>query len=300
MLHGRVLRRISFALLLLVIVLGGWAWWRIDRIDVVQVKPGLYVFTGVGGNVGVLVTPEGVVVVDTMTLVRQGTRILARIHELTDKPVVAILNTHYHLDHTHGNPAFVPGTRVIATGRTLTHLRDLDGDFWRDPPARDLLPNVTFDATHELRIGGKTIRAIHPGRGHTDGDLVVLFVEDKVLHAGDLGWNGFYPNIDLQAGGSVREWAQTLGAALELEFDVVIPGHGPLMDRDALRRFQEFMGTLWSETKRVVDRGGSLADARGEVNLEEFGMRRLWFAPYLSRDFVIRRAFEEATATRGN
>src|SRR5258705_1939271 len=110
-----MLRRLALTVVVVGAVAGGWAWWRVGHIDVQQLSPDLYLLTGVGGNCTVLVTTEGVVVVDTMTFVRQGTRILARIQELTDKPVVAILNTHYHLDHTHGNPAFVPTTKVVAT-----------------------------------------------------------------------------------------------------------------------------------------------------------------------------------------
>jgi len=291
-----VLKRLGLTLLLVVLAIAGWAWYRIGRIDVQQIAKDIYVMTGVGGNVGVLVTSEGVVVVDTMTFVRQGDAILGRIQELTDKPVVAIINTHYHLDHTHGNPAFVQGTKVVATNRTLQHLRELDADFWRDPPARDLLPNVTFDAAYELRLGGKTVRAFHPGRGHTDGDLVVLFVEDRVVHVGDLFFNGYFPNIDLEAGGTAREWAATIERVQELPFDTVIPGHGPVSDRQGFARFQEFMTSLWTQTKQVVDRGGTLADAYREVNLDRFGLTRLWFAPYLDRRFVIRRAWEEATA----
>jgi glyoxylase-like metal-dependent hydrolase (beta-lactamase superfamily II) len=252
--------------------------------------------SGIGGNVGVLVTDEGVIVVDTMTFVRQGGKILERIRGLTDRRVMAILNTHYHLDHTHGNPAFLEGTKVIATGRTLQHLRELDADFWRDPPASKLLPNQTFDSTLEITIGGKTVRLLHLGRGHTDGDLVVLFVEDRVLHTGDLFFNGYYPNIDLEAGGTVREWPATIERVLALDFDTVIPGHGPVSDREGFKRFQSFLASLWTQTKRVAERGGSLGDALGEVDLAPFGLRPIWFAPYLNRRFVIRRTWQEATA----
>jgi cyclase len=295
---GRVLGRLAAVVLAVVLVVVAWAWYRIGVIHVQQITRDVYVLTGIGGNVGVLLTREGAIVVDTMTFVRQGTAILARIQRLTDRPVVAILNTHYHLDHTHGNPAFIPGTKVVATTRTLKHLRELDAAFWRDRPASDLLPNVTFDTTQELHLGGKTVRALHLGHGHTDGDLVVLFVEDRVLHAGDLFFNGHFPNIDLEAGGSTREWSETIGRALDLDFDTVIPGHGPVSDREGFRRFQEFMASLWSQTKQVADRGGSLADALRDVDIERFDLQRLWFAPYLSRSFVIRRAYEEATAGR--
>ena len=294
-----MLKRILLVVLVVVGAFGAWAWWRVGRLDVEEVRPGLWMMSGVGGNVGVLVTDEGAVVVDTMTFVRQGGAILAEVHRRTGRRVMAVLNTHYHLDHTHGNPAFVPGTKVIATAKTLDHLKKLDGDFWRDEPASRLLPNLVFDTQQELSIGGKTVRMLHPGRGHTDGDLVVLFVEDRVLHTGDLFFNGFYPNVDLEAGGTVREWAATLDRVLALDFDKVIPGHGPVSDRAGIARFRDFVATLWTQTKAVVDRHGSLDEALRAVDVERFALRRLWFAPYLDRRFVIRRVWEEASAAGG-
>ena len=278
-------------------MVAAWGWQRVGHIDLERVRDDLWVLTGIGGNVGVLVTDEGPVVVDTMTFVRQGNVILQRLHELTPLPVATILNTHYHQDHTHGNPAFAPGTRVVSTAETRRHLLARDAAFWQDAPARDLLPGDTFAGTRELTVGGKTVRAYQLGRGHTDGDLVVLFVADRVLHTGDLFFNGYYPNIDLEAGGSVREWAPTLDRVLALDFDTVIPGHGPVTDREALRRFRSFMASLWEQTGAVAARGGSQADALATVDLERFGLRRLWLVGP-SRTLVIGRAWEEATADR--
>ena len=289
------MRRFLLALVLLLAVLVGAAWYVTGRLDHTPVTDAVHMLSGVGGNVGVLLTSEGVVVVDSMMLTRQGNAIRARVRELTPQPVVAVLNTHYHFDHTHGNPAFPMGTKVVATTRTLQHLRDLDAAYWAERPAKDLLPNDTFDTTKEIRLGGKTVRALALGRGHTDGDMVVLFVEDRVLHAGDLFFNGHFPNIDLEAGGSVKEWAGTLDKVLALPFDKVIPGHGPLASRVALQRFRDCMATLWTETARVHDRGGTLDDAVSLVDLEACALRPLWFAPNLNRGFVIRRTWEEVT-----
>jgi glyoxylase-like metal-dependent hydrolase (beta-lactamase superfamily II) len=294
----RVLRHGLTVFLALVVIGGALLAWRVGRIDVQAVSPGLYLLTGVGGNVTVLITDAGAVVVDSMTSVRQGRIIEERVHALTPKPVLALLNTHYHVDHTHGNPAFPPGTQVVSTLPTLQHLRTLDADFWSEPPARDLLPNKIFQRSLDLRIGGKTIRALHLGRGHTDGDLVVLFVEDRVLATGDLFFNGHWPNIDLEA-----------------EIDVAPGvGHRPATRHDRLRlrpeRAQEVSEALEAgavrdgpmardhavevEREDPIERGGPLPDARAD----RFGLTPLWFAPYLNRRFVIGRVFEEASARR--
>ncbi|GIW41290.1 MAG: hypothetical protein KatS3mg076_1867 [Candidatus Binatia bacterium] len=291
-----MLKKALLVLVVAILAVAGWAWWRAGHVELEKVRDHVYMVRGIGGNVAILDTPQGFVVVDTMTFVRQGRAIRKKLREIADRPVVAILNTHYHLDHTHGNPAFVPGTKVVSTKRTLEHLRTLDADYWAEPPASELLPNDTFETVHVLQLGGKTVRSAHLGRGHTDGDLVALFVEDRVLVAGDLFFHGHYPNIDLEAGGSVREWVATLDRVLELDFDAVIPGHGPPSDREGLRRFQEFLRSLWTQTEEVVRGGGTLEDAIAKVDLERFGLRPLWFAPYLNRKFVIRRAFEEASS----
>ena len=115
-----------------------------------------------------------------------------------------------------------------------------------------------------------------------------------MLVAGDLFFNGYYPNIDLEAGGTVAGWPDTLDAVLALDFDTVVPGHGPVATRADLERFRDFMRALGRQTAAIVARGGTLADARRDVNVEQFGLRRIPFFPILSRSFVIKRAYEEA------
>jgi cyclase len=274
-----------------------WLYQKIDTLETVQVTPDVHAILGLGGNVGVLRTEEGAVVVDTMTFRTQGAHIRRLAEDLGGGPVQAVIDTHYHRDHTHGNPGFAPGTKIVSTRKTLGYLRLLDGDYWKGDAAKTL-PNETFQNQYQMRVGGKTLRLIHPGRGHTDGDLVVLFVEDKVLHTGDLFFNGRYPNIDLEAGGSVTEWVQTLDRLLDLDFDKVIPGHGPVTDRAGLRQFREFMSELARVGDEAVRQGWSLeqteenavltADAGYEVIEIPFVMR-------LDREFVVRRAWEEAT-----
>lgn len=198
-------------------------------------------------------------------------------------------------DHTHGNPAFVPGTRVIATA--LEHLHARDAAFW-EGEAASLLPSDTFDDDYVIQIGGKTVRLIHPGRGHTDGDLVAIFEEDRVVHMGDLYFNDFYPNIDLEAGGSVRVWIETLERVLDLPFEHVIAGHGPTTDRQGIRAFQDFLRELWSVGEQAAAEGMSLEDTLATAKLAtsaDYGVIGVPLVFGLDRDFVVRRVWEEAT-----
>ena len=268
--------------------------YNIRSLEVQQVTPDLHVIYGMGGNAGVLKTSEGTVIIDTMTLEYQGERIRELAESLTGMPVVMIINTHYHLDHTHGNPAFESGTRVVATERTLHHLRMTDAEYFAD--AMDLMPNETFTDWKELHIGGKTLQLIHPGRGHTDGDLVALMVEDSAVHLGDLFFHNRYPNIDLEAGGSVQQWGQTLSGVLALDFEHVIPGHGPLTGRSALRQFQAFVNQLASIGRRAKTEGWSLEETQAtELLTEDAGYEqvKLVVPIGLNRTFVLGRAWEE-------
>jgi glyoxylase-like metal-dependent hydrolase (beta-lactamase superfamily II) len=286
-------------LVLAAFVLGGAAYLfvQVRGLEVEQLSEDLFVLRGLGGNTAVLRTVAGAVVVDTMTFPLQGARIRGLARELTGRDAVLVINTHYHLDHTHGNPAFAPGTRVLSTERTLAHLKALDADFWTGEKA-SLLPNETFTDRQRLAVGGKTLELVHPGPGHTDGDLVVLFLDEGVVHMGDLLFNGHYPNIDLEAGGTVQAWPATLDAVLELPFERVIPGHGATTDRNGILQFQAFLTQLWEIGATAAQRGASMEETMASSELTaDAGYEPIRFVVSLGLDrrFVLRRVWEEAT-----
>jgi len=275
----------------------GYVYSQISAIDVEQLSDDLYVLRGMGGNTAVLRTDAGNVIVDTMTLPLQGRQIREVARELTGTDTVMIINTHYHFDHTHGNPAFAPGTRVLSTERTLSHLNALDAEFWQEEAAA-LKPNETFTDQQTLQIGGKTLHLVHPGLGHTDGDLVVVFSDEQVIHMGDLHFNAHYPNIDLEAGGSIGAWPATLDRVLALGFDRVIPGHGATTDRDGIRQFQDFMRQLGEIGVAAAAAGSSLEDTLATDKLTAdagYEPIRFFVSIGLDRPFVLRRTWEEAT-----
>lgn len=293
----RTLLRLALVLVAVLAGLALYVYAQVSRITAEPVAGDVYMLQGAGGNVGVLRTAAGAVVVDSMTFRFQGKEIREKAEEIGGAPVQALLNTHWHQDHSHGNPGFAPGTRVVATSRTLGHLRTRDADYWQGEAAA-LLPNETFDDVHELMIGGKTIRAVHPGRGHTDGDLVVLFVEDRVLHTGDLFSRLRYPNIDLQSGGSIPQWIDSLDRVLALDFDRVIPGHGPQTDREGIRQFQTFLRQLWAVGQNAAAKGLTLEETLATADLSADAGYEAIHVPLLlnlDRNFVITRAWEEAT-----
>jgi len=298
-------KKLLFAAVIIVVAAALYLLISIRRISVEQVSPDLHVLFGVGSNTTVLNTDVGAVVIDSMTFPMQGALIRRMAEELTGKPVVLLINTHYHLDHTHGNPAFQEGTRVVSTERTLSHLKALDASFWEGDRAK-LLPNDTFDDELKIELGNKTITLKTLGRGHTDGDLVAVIEEEKTIVMGDLFFNQHYPNIDLEAGGSVQEWPATLDAAFALEFETVVPGHGLITDRLGMRDFQRFMGQLATIGQMAVIDETPLEEALNSDQLNaDKGYTEVTLAGIsigLNREFVLRRAWQESTGnfTRKN
>ena len=293
----RILVKVLGVILALAVLFAGYLFIQVRNIDVEQLSEDLWVLRGLGGNTAVLKTSAGAVVVDTMTFGIQGSRIMAVAEELTGSAPTLIINTHYHFDHTHGNPAFPQGTRVIATERTKLYLQTLDAEAWQGEAAA-LMPNETFADSHTLSYGGKTIELIHPGNGHTNGDLVVLFQDERVIHLGDLMFNKHYPNIDLEAGGTVQAWPATLDAVLALDFDRVIPGHGATTDANGLRQFQAFIRQLGDIARTASAEDWDLVKMQStDLLTEDAGYEPVTFViPLgLDRNFVLTRAWEEVT-----
>lgn len=284
-----------FTVFFIALAFGAYVFSQLWKLDAERLSDDLYVLRGLGGNTAVLRTEAGSVIVDTMTTGIQGDRIKKVAKELTGLDNILLINTHYHLDHTHGNPSFKQGTRVISTERTLSYLERVDGEYWKGEAAA-LLPNETFSDQRILTIGGKTIELIHPGSGHTDGDLVVVFKDERIIHMGDLFFNKHYPNIDLEAGGTVQEWPTTLDNILALDFDRVIPGHGDTSDRAGVRQYRSFIDQLADLARTALVENTSKKQFIESAGLtEDAGYEPIKFVVPLglNREFVLKRAWEE-------
>jgi glyoxylase-like metal-dependent hydrolase (beta-lactamase superfamily II) len=240
-----------------------------------KVKGDLYMISGEGGNVAVYVTGEGVVLVDDM-FDRNHADILAQVKSVTDKPLKYVLNTHQHDDHAGGDLKMLPIAEVIAHKNARANLVHIKQPYYEDTPGTPIgLPRVTFSDEASVFLGGKEVRAKYFGRGHTSGDAVVYFPDLKVIHSGDLflarrpapaatpapsrpaGVNIY---VDYAQGGSFFEWTKTLDGALTLDFDTVIPGHGPVSTRQDLAAFRADLETMRSRLAGMVKQGKSKDD----------------------------------------
>lgn len=192
------------------------------------------------GDVAVRVTPDGLIVVDDKYQ-ENADEVLRLIRTVTSQPIKYLLNTHHHTDHAGGDATFITTTEIIAH-------RNVRENFLKNkqPGA----PRVVFTQEASVFAGSVEARAYYFGRAHTNGDAVIYFPDLKVIHTGDLITEGM-PVMDYRNGASAVEWVRVLDEVLKLDFDTVIPGHGPLLtkdrvraDRDKLARMNQRMAEL--------------------------------------------------------
>jgi glyoxylase-like metal-dependent hydrolase (beta-lactamase superfamily II) len=219
---------------------------------------------GRGGNVAVSAGEDGVFIIDDQ-LEPLTEQLLAAIRTIDERPVRFVVNTHYHGDHVGGNEALGKSGSVIIAHDNIRRRMSSDqfNHFMNDTtPAwpKDALPVVTFNDRVSLHLNGESVTAHHVPRGHTDGDAIVHFAGSNVLHMGDIFFNGLYPYIDLDGGGSIQGMIAAVDLALTLADGEtkVIPGHGPLSDRAGLLEYRGFLAQARDNVQALVDQGLNL------------------------------------------
>jgi cyclase len=212
------------------------------------------------GDVAVRVTPEGLIVVDDKYQ-ENVAEILDKVKGISTQPIKYLLNTHHHTDHAGGDALFINTTEIIAH-------RNVRENFLRNkqPGA----PRVTFTDQASVFLGGVEVRAYYFGRGHTNGDAVIYFPDLKVIHTGDLITEGM-PVLDYRNGASAVEWVQVLDKILALDFDTVIPGHGPLLTKAHIRSDRQKLVTMNGRMADLAKKGVPLEQVFDQLKLADLG-----------------------------
>lgn len=229
-----------------------------------ELAPGLYMLDSadeqfVGGNMGLVVGDDGIILIDDGLEVI-GPTLLAAIGELTGSPVDYVINTHYHGDHTGSNAALSEvGATIVAHENIRTRLADAEGE---EAVPESALPTITYQEGINFYLNHLAVQVVHTPRAHTDGDSVLFFPDVNVIHTGDVLFNGMFPFIDLDGGGSVDGFLRALDRIIALaDSDTkVIPGHGPLADRSDVQRARSVLADCQARVRAMVERGMSEAD----------------------------------------
>lgn len=237
-----------------------------------KVKDNYFIITGSnpnvrdsfsGGNTGVFITGRGVVVIDTK-LAGWGPTILERIRTVTNKPVVTVINTHTHGDHTGSNEFFGASIETVVHANTKTNMAKMDA-FKGDKAS--LLPTRTYTDRLTLGSGPDQIDLYHFGAGHTNGDTFVVFPALRTMQAGDMfPWKDA-PFIDRGNGGSGKAWPETLKKVLDTvkNVDTVVGGHQPVAAWKDLGTFQQFLVDLYARTIAAQKAGQSVDQAAADT-----------------------------------
>jgi len=266
------------------------------EIKVSRVSGSIYMLEGAGGNIAASVGEDGIVIVDDQfaPLAEKIQRALKDIG-VTDKPVRFVINTHYHGDHTGGNEPFNnAGSTIIAhdnvrkrleTGGTAGNGASIKME--NKPAAKAALPLITFQHDVTVHLNGEDIRAMHFPSGHTDGDSIIFFPKNNVVHMGDDFVRYGFPFIDVASGGSVQGIIDAMEkTSMQLPADVkVIPGHGALSNMDDVRAYTKMLKETTAVVQKALD---------GHKTLEQMKQEKI-LAPWekFSGNFVNTDAFIE-------
>jgi len=253
-------------------------------VQTVELNGPVSMLVGAGGNVGVSVGNDGVLMIDAQ-YADMADRLRAAILDLGgDENPRFLVNTHFHGDHTDGNRAFGEQSTIIAHENVRRRL--LDGGM--DAAG---LPIQTIEDRLSLHFNGELVDIIHFPGGHTDGDVVIFFRDSNVVHMGDLFFQGMFPFVDLGAGGNVQRHIDHLTTILGMIDDdtQIIPGHGVLADRAELQRARDMMHQTALEV-RIMKSQNMSREAIVEAGLDEKWAEWSW--PFINEQRWIETIYD--------
>ncbi len=260
--------RVLTLLACLVLPGAGWAQdWATIEVKSQPVAGGVHMLTGSGGNIGVLVGSDGVLLVDSQFAELHG-KIASAVATIGGGPVRFVLNTNWHYDHVRGNELFHKSGAVMVAHRNCP-ARMVREQFHEvldvkvGPYAAAALPEITFDDALALHMNGEDVEALHIANAHSDADVLYVFRRANVIQTGDLFFSGGYPYIDIGNGGSVAGMIAAADRILAIAGagTKLIPGHGPLADHKRLQEYRAMLAAVRDRVAALIRQGRPLEEA---------------------------------------
>ena len=270
------------------------------EVKATKVAGNVYMLQGAGGNIGVSVGDDGILIVDDQ-FAPLADKIRAALKGIADKKLRFILNTHWHFDHTGGNAVFGPEAPIIAHDNVRKRMAtEQKSEFFkRTTPAspKEALPVITFGQNLTVHFNGEEIRAIHFPQGHTDGDSVIFFTTSNVVHLGDDFFSGMFPFVDLESGGSVEGLTKNIGEIITKipAGAKLIPGHGPLSGIEDLMNYHNMLVTTSDIVKRKIAEGKTLEQIKSEGLPDTW---KSWGTGFIKTDMWLEIIYRSLTAKK--
>ncbi len=258
----------------------------------------VYMLTGAGGNIGLSIGDDAVVMVDDQ-FAPLTPKIQEAIGKLTPKPVKFLVNTHWHFDHTGGNENFAGAGAIIVAHENVRKRMSVESvieflgmKFKAEP--RAALPSITFTRDTTFDVNGDELFVQHVSNAHTDGDAIVHFRKSNVIHMGDTFFNKLYPFIDSSSGGSVEGVIANADRILKLAGDDtrIIPGHGPLATKADLKAYRDMLATVSGRIKKQVKAGRTLAQVIDSKPTAQFD--EVWGKGFLNAQRFVEMLYKGA------
>lgn len=253
-----------------------------------QVAPGVHMLIGAGGNLGVSSGEDGVFLIDDQ-FEPLAPKIRAAVEAISKQPVRFVINTHWHGDHTGGNEAFGKSGSVIVAHDNVRKRMSVEQFVQRfnrrlPPSPKAALPVITFSEGVTFHLNGETLEVFHLANAHTDGDGVIWFKNANVLHTGDLFFNGMYPFIDVDSGGSLDGMIAAADRLLAMTnvSTKIIPGHGALATRADYRAFRDMLVTVRDRIAKLIAEGKSVDQVVAAAPLQDLGEK--WGKGFMKTD----------------
>lgn len=270
--------------------------WEDVQIKTTQVKDNIYYLEGRGGNVGVLVGSDGVLLIDDQ-FAPLSDKIAEAVTEISTSDISYVANTHYHGDHTGGNENFkTKGATIIGHINVRKRLgTTFENTLWNkttEAKPETFWPEVTFGKDSTIQLFDQTISFVYLPDAHTDGDALIHFEDANVIHTGDCFVRYGYPFIDISAGGTIDGMIKAHERILSIadKNTIIIPGHGKLA---TIEEVKEVL-TMLKETREIVAsekaKGTALEDLIPLQPLRDYHER--WNGNFITSDLFVQIIFE--------
>ncbi len=270
-----------------------------DKVQITseQVSEHIYMLQGQGGNIGVSVGEDGIFLIDDQ-FAPLTEKIRASISKISDRKIRFVINTHWHFDHVGGNENFGGAGTVIVAHENVRRRMSTDQMiefFNKTVPAapKNALPVITFTRDINFHLNGDEAHIYHVPNAHTDGDAVVFFKKENVIHTGDIYFSGFYPFIDMSSDGSVEGVIEAAKHMLSIIDDdtKVIPGHGPLSNRAEFALYVEMLEAMRDRVSAYISDGKTLKEIQDLAPSKDFDSE--WADGFLSANQFVQILYED-------